>query len=151
MAVNGLAFAYAECRLGSLVQVRQSGPSPLFVLHPLRAARSRVVLFLYNMCACTAPFLPSPSSPTPTIQSVWALMQLGQLLTATLALSSVSAATGFFISASTMMVVALVFAVLSRWFVYAKDPTAAAASLADEEPLLPAHSQQQGVGASSTK
>lgn len=103
VAVNGLAFAYAECRLGSLVQ------------------------------------------------SVWALMQLGQLLTATLALSSVSAATGFFISASTMMVVALVFAVLSRWFVYAKDPTAAAASLADEEPLLPAHSQQQGVGASSTK
>jgi hypothetical protein len=77
-------------------------------------------------------------------------MQLGQLLTATLALSSVSAATGFFISASTMMVVALVFAVLSRWFVYAKDPTAAAAFLADEEPLLPAHSQQQGVGASST-
>ena len=109
---------------------------------------------LFSSCTTCVPVLPPSSHPTTTtttIQSVWALMQLGQLLTATLALSSVSAATGFFISASTMMVVALVLAVLSRWFVYAKDPTAAAASLADEEPLLPAHSQQQGVGASSTK
>jgi hypothetical protein len=45
-----------------------------------------------------------------------------------------------------MLVVAVLFAVLSRWFVYAKDTVASgpAASLTDEEPLLPAAAHGSG-------